>query len=132
MKPGWQEQFSIGHPDLDQEHQTLIEVMAVLSASYCDRDLVDTQIKILERYIKEHFSREEMLMRQADYPALDAHRLMHEAFRAKVHDMRDAWSKNETPELHKQIAEELSDWFMGHIQTADQAYVPWVMKNIKA
>lgn len=132
MPSGWHDSYAIGLPEIDQEHRALVEVIAVLSKGYCERDLVDTQIKILERYIEEHFAREEELMHQTGYPDLESHRDMHHDFTAQVQSMRTRWALDNTPELHAEIAAELGHWMHDHILRVDRAYGPWLRDQAKA
>lgn len=125
----WKPEYEIGHPEVDQDHRMLILVLGVLSQGYCDRDLVESQIKILERYVVEHFGREEHLMRQAGYPHLEAHLALHTQFRADVSRIRRQWmTSGDDPELQAEISETLSHWLVNHILGADRAYGPWLAK----
>ncbi|RAU22311.1 hypothetical protein CU669_09320 [Paramagnetospirillum kuznetsovii] len=123
---------AIGHPDIDRAHSALADVIGVLSAGYCDADLVDTQIKILERYVIEHFALEESLMFDSGYPDLAEHKALHQYFREKVRRLRAQWAETGHPDLHKSIAEDLSDWLSGHIESADRAYIPWILGTLTA
>ena len=128
MENSWRTEYEIGHSEIDREHRVLIEVLRVLSTGYCDRDLVDTQIKMLERYVFDHFEHEERLLRQGDYPRLSQHQGLHQQFRAKVARMRAAWADSDHPDLQAEIAADLFRWLIEHIQGADRAYVPWLPK----
>ena len=129
MDQGWKPEYEIGHPEIDRDHRGLIQVLGVLSQGYCDRDLVDSQIKILERYVTDHFGREERLMSLASYPHLEAHKALHTQFRHSVARMRRQWADQDCPELQAEITEALSQWLVDHILGADHAYGPWLTKT---
>ncbi|MDO8606617.1 MAG: hemerythrin family protein [Phaeospirillum sp.] len=129
MTTHWLCEYELGHPEIDRDHRALIEVLAILSMGYCDRDLVDTQVKILERYVIDHFEHEESLMRQGGFPELAHHLDLHAQFRADVKRMRAEWVAGENPDLQAEIAAELSHWLINHIQGADRAYIPWILKT---
>lgn len=126
MNTEWHDEYVIGHPEIDQDHRTLIGILAVLSKGYCDSDLVDTRIKTLELYVNVHFAREERLMRRSGFPDLNQHMAMHEAFRARVRRMREQWAAGDTSQLQEDIVAQLSRWLVDHIQGADRTYIPWL------
>jgi hemerythrin-like metal-binding protein len=128
MDQVWKPEYEIGHPEIDQDHRSLIQVLGVMSLGYCDRDLMDSQIKILERYVMDHFSREERLMHQVGYPHLEDHKALHSQFRDSVAQMRRQWADQDYPELQAKITEALSRWLVDHILGADHAYAPWLSK----
>ncbi len=125
---GWRDDYAIGHPDIDGDHRALMDALAILSTGYCETDLVDTQIKMLERYTIEHFAREERLMRQIGYPEIDRHLALHEQFRASVRRLRTLWAGVNTPEIQTEIVRELSQWLENHILVADRDYGKWLQK----
>ena len=125
---GWRDDYTLGHADIDADHRTLFDVLGDLERGYCDRDLIDSQIKRLERYVAVHFAREEALMRQGGYPDIDRHLVQHRDFTATVQAMRAAWNADDTPQLQSQIAARVSDWLRGHILGSDRQYAPWLPK----
>ena len=122
----WRSEFTMGHARLDQHHRALFEALATLSPLYCDRDLVHSQIKILEHHVAAHFALEEELMAQSGYPQLPAHQALHEEFRATVRRLRDHWNDNDLPQVQTEIVTELSSWLSTHILGADREYLPWL------
>lgn len=122
----WNTNYEMGHPRLDAEHRSLFQVLATLSRGYCDRDLVDTQIKILEHYVTAHFALEERMMEESAYPGIDGHRALHAEFHATVARLRAHWREDDAPSVQREIIAELSDWLARHIIGADHAYLPWV------
>lgn len=117
----WNSDYEMGHPRLDAEHRTLFEVLATLSRGYCDHDLVDTQIKILEHHVTAHFALEERMMAETSHPRLDQHRALHAEFRDTVARLRAHWQKDDAPSVRQEIIVELSDWLARHIIGADHA-----------
>jgi hemerythrin len=126
----WNTKFELGHAQLDGDHRTLFQVLETLSGGYCDHDLVDTQIKILEHYVRDHFTLEERLMADSAYPHLEEHRALHTEFRATVARLRNHWHNNESPSVQREIIAELSDWLGQHIIDADRAYLPWITTKL--
>lgn len=125
----WRREYELGNDLLDREHQALFGALATLSSGYCDRDLVHSQLKILEHYVTVHFQREEGLMAAAGYPQLSEHQALHEEFRATVRRLRDHWNANDLPQVQAEIIAELSSWLADHIGGADRAYAPWLTRT---
>ncbi len=120
----WNSDYEMGHPRLDAEHRALFEVLATLSRGYCDHDLVDTQIKILEHHVAAHFALEERMMVEASHAHLDQHRALHSKFRAMVARLRAHWQEDDAPSVRQEIIAELSDWLARHIVGTDHADLP--------
>jgi len=128
MDVRWTDEYAIGQPDIDRDHRTLVGILGVLSQGYCDRDLVDTQIKMLEHYVADHFSREEQMMFDGGYPDLEPHQEQHWRFCNEVKRMRESWATGDTLELQAEIIDRLSAWLMDHILVVDRRYMPWIKR----
>ena len=126
MDVHWKDEYATGHADMDKDHRTLVDILAVLATGYCEHDLVDSQIKMLERYVAGHFAREERLMTAGGFPDLAAHLEQHQHFRDDVRRMRQQWNAGDNPKLQAEIIDRLTHWLLEHIAVADRAYVPWI------
>jgi hemerythrin len=123
----WNAAYEIGHPELDAEHRSLFGVLAALSGTYCDPDLIDTQVKILEHYAVVHFEREERLMAETGYPFLAEHRKMHDGFRRTVAGLRSRRATEDPAAIRDEMIRVLSDWLSRHIIDVDHGYKDWVV-----
>ncbi|EKV30465.1 hemerythrin-like protein [Caenispirillum salinarum AK4] len=75
-------------------------------------------------YTDYHFQREERLLEEMAYPALDKQREEHAALRARVQDFRARHLAEPNPVLTVEIEDFLKTWMMSHILEEDMRYKP--------
>lgn len=127
----WNAAYELGHPELDAEHRSLFEVLRAILTGFCDLDLLDTQIKLLEHYIAVHFGREERLMAESGYPFLAEHQHQHEGFRHTVARIRDRLAPDDLAATRGEMIAALSHWLSHHIIDSDHDYKDWVVPETK-
>ncbi len=79
----WNEQLSVGIPAIDDQHKELIKKINDLTDTIFkdeDREKVLEFIDFLDNYVTAHFSHEEALMLEADYPEIVSHTRKDAAF----------------------------------------------------
>lgn len=118
MKFEWKDEYLIGDTIIDNEHQRLFELANVVTHSSTNDELINGVMR-LYRHIREHFSDEEKLMKEHDYPDYERHLGEHNQMLSLLTSKSDAiregkWNKN-------QIAEFMTLW-ISHITTNDQPF----------
>lgn len=76
----WNQKFSIGIQEIDNQHKRLIELINLLHDCRMKGGSIKCIGKIMisiEDYIRTHFSSEETLMKRVNYPQFDEHHLKH-------------------------------------------------------
>ena len=76
----WNEGMSVGVEAIDSDHKALLLVINEVNESLGSDDadiLIKEIFEKLEKYIKQHFQREERLLEQCDYSELDDHKKQH-------------------------------------------------------
>lgn len=118
--------LKVGVPFVDQQHQTLIDLMNQLDQAMRDgkgREVVNRTVANLLAYTKQHFAEEEWAMQKAGYVDLVPHKRQHDAFVARIQTFH-----NELKAGNKFVAVDvmafLSEWLKRHIQGTDKRYVP--------
>jgi hemerythrin-like metal-binding protein len=74
----------------------------------------------------QHFSAEEGLMKQKNYPDFVNHKAVHDKLIAEVKDMKTKYVAGKV--LPMQVSSFMSDWLKNHILGTDKKYVPF-LKN---
>ena len=120
----WDQSYSVKVAKCDEDHKKLFALLNALhdamkagKASHA----IEQTVKDLADYTKYHFSREEMLLRQTDYPELAAHQAQHQNFVKKVEDFQAELKAGD----HSQsisVADFIKDWLVNHIQQTDRQY----------
>lgn len=80
MKVHWLDTFELGVPEIDGDHRTMVALMrAIESAMEAERQA--SSLGLIDRlfdYCRDHFRREEILLRSWGYAEVDGHRAYHD------------------------------------------------------
>ncbi|MBT3992111.1 MAG: hemerythrin family protein [Rhodospirillaceae bacterium] len=120
----WKEEFSVGDAVFDADHQNLISLINRLSDANSSEDDIQWVLQQLEIYVQVHFSREEMAMKEADYPSLGEHKLEHDNFTTWLGNLKSTFGSEPDSAFHltETIAEFLNEWLTKHILHTDMQY----------
>lgn len=119
----WRDGFMINISQVDREHKHLFELVKRL-----DLATVQSTVDELLDYVVTHFTNEQKLMEDSDYPAFASHLKLHEEFGAAVADFLgtgDEWSEDRVQELRRF----LNKWLIGHIMTHDLRFGTWYREH---
>ena len=119
-KFAWNETLSTGNDTLDMEHKHLLSIMIHFMESV-ERGNVTSMtdmISYLSSYVFDHFSLEERLMLNTNYPGFNEHRDDHSHYVKYVARLRQEMFI--TPKLIDEVTKELSTWFSNHILNVDK------------
>ncbi|GHV46523.1 hypothetical protein AGMMS49546_34690 [Spirochaetia bacterium] len=126
----WNDNLSVGNALIDSQHQELVRLTNEL---YAGTMLGGTAAKVhfmkavqgVMAYVKEHFSAEEGLMQQVNYPEYAEHKRQHEDF---VVELFNAVRKfdNEESLVAEGLVKYLMDWILEHIAGSDKKYMPYL------
>lgn len=117
----WKEEFSVGVPSIDHEHQELIESINALNAvahEGSNYEKVSAALGEIYTQISAHFALEERIMRTAHYDAYPEHKEDHEDLLEELRDIMDRIDYDGTYD-EKRLAQELEAWFSVHFSTHD-------------
>lgn len=122
----WKPEYELGNRSIDRQHRALAALLnewhdAVLQGATPAR--VEAVSAAFTRYTESHFRNEELMLDEAGYPALDAHRREHAAF------LRQLGSRGAEP---FELLRWARIWFLEHIITTDRAYMPFVGEHHSA
>lgn len=123
----WKADYSIGIPEIDEQHKQLFACIDRLDSATTgqDRNLaVYYVMEELKDYVRIHFAVEEIVMRLFDYPGLEAHAAEHREFAAQL----EAFEKSELKEhVHAEASQYLRKWLVHHIQGTDKRYAEYLL-----
>lgn len=115
----WATSFSVGVPELDEQHQELIAMINNLHSNL-DAGVAADIVKKMFDYVAQHFRREEDLMLAVNFPELGAHIREHQAFLEKAKE----FANQDFSDLSacEQLAAFLRRWYSHHIVEVDMKY----------
>jgi len=116
MSIEWKDSYKIGDPDIDQQHQYLFELinefMVVDSLSN-----LRALLMLLYKHTREHFEKEEELMRKIDFPEYAVHQEHHNQLLRRLSELSMDVGKGY---MNKPAINALmSDWASKHVLLDD-------------
>jgi hemerythrin len=122
----WKKDYSVGVAELDEKHKDLFETINSLFSVYesCrNSPAAGKKMDLLISKVKEHFEREEALMKQCGYTDFSSHHKEHRRLLKDITDFKKdiglGGSRDESDCL-----EFLKNWLVGHTLTIDMKYGP--------
>jgi len=119
----WQGSLKIGDERIDAQHRQVFELLSEIVDSCLDGSSEKILHKVLDFFIDYtafHFSDEESLQMQYDYPQYKEHKQQHDEFKVKVRELAEKF-KNEgsTKELSDNVNKIVLRWLVIHIIRED-------------
>ncbi|MDR2081252.1 MAG: bacteriohemerythrin [Campylobacteraceae bacterium] len=126
----WDDSYNIGIEEIDNQHKKIVEYINELHEAIIlsDKNIVKNTLFHITDYIVSHFSFEEKLMKEADYPQFIHHKNIHETFVSNIGRYKIAF--NEGHDIAGQLMAELQIWLTKHILQEDRAYKECVQKTL--
>lgn len=120
----WTEELSVGVKRFDDDHQRLFEMINDLNDAMLrgkGREALNDIITGLEEYAKTHFSAEEKLFAEYEYPFAQSHKKQHDFYIGKVAEFKRENDEGRLGVTVK-VSQFLSDWLKNHIKVVDKQY----------
>ncbi len=130
----WKDDYSVGIDSIDQQHKKLLNLINQLQTAVdystgeqFEREALDELVD----YTKTHFTYEEGLMRDNDYPDFEPHKAQHEKMFEKVREVLAEYEQDQDTAMAN-VAEYLKDWLINHINGTDKEYSSYLIgKGVK-
>lgn len=115
-----------GNEMIDSQHKELIERMNKLLESCEQSNEKAVAVKTLDYlsdYTDFHFSAEEQLQREIEYPGISKHMEQHAAFRQTIKELEEMLEEEEGPSnaFVEKVQENIVNWFYTHIEGFDRS-----------
>lgn len=123
MAINWTDELSTGVLLIDRQHQEIFKryntYLDACKKGAGRNDLAEL-IDFLVKYVADHFSHEEQVMKQYKYPDLDTHIEEHKKLTNMVHGFKDRLA-TDGPSLGAmvEVNRSLLDWLVDHIKKSD-------------
>lgn len=122
----WSDSYSLGLPEIDDQHHALIDLMNDLWAAIAanaPNQSCEAILRRLENYTVAHFGEEETMMRAIGYPDFAAHKHAHDHFVERLQEELERHGNGEKLSLN--MLHFLQDWLVKHILGDDKAYATY-------
>jgi hemerythrin len=130
----WKDEYSVGIESIDMQHKKLLSLINSLQAAVyfsTGEEFEHQALDELVDYTKTHFSYEEGLMEQNDYPDFEPHKAQHQQMIAKVEEVLAEYQQDKDTAM-RNAANFLKDWLINHINGTDKQYSAYLIdKGVK-
>jgi hemerythrin len=130
----WKDEYSVGVEKFDHQHQHLFEITNKLIehlGTTENQELVSDTLTEMINYAREHFTDEEVLMREYGYPEIESHKNQHDYFINTTAELAVSFMDNRSTTAGE-IAEFLILWLTTHILKSDMKYKEFFKAKIPA
>jgi len=120
----WTEAYSVHIAVLDEQHQKLFDAVNELDQALRrgeGNSAIDPILKKLVEYSVVHFTAEEALMKEHDFPGLPTHKTQHQLFRQKLAVYVED-HKTGKAGVPVSLLFFLQDWLKKHVLKTDKQY----------
>ena len=119
----WSEELETGNDAIDLQHKELFKLTSDLIEA-CESDksqeILGDTLNFLASYTVKHFTDEELLQLEHNYPDYENHRKLHDDFKAKVVELIHRYQADSTSvDLRMQINTTVVRWLLQHIKRED-------------
>jgi len=121
--------MSVGVSTIDEDHRHLLDVMNRLyfmALAGDDRTAIGRTIDDVVGDYRDHFRREETLMRQVNYPHRAKHQDAHRAFAERLAGFQAAFRADPEGFSVDAFYDALADWLVVHMTEEDVRLKPYV------
>lgn len=120
----WKDEYSVGIDSIDQQHKKLLSLINQLQTAVdystgeeFEREALDELVD----YTKTHFTYEEGLLKDNDYPDFVPHKAQHEEMIKEVEKVLAEYEKDHDAAM-RNAADYLKEWLINHINGTDKLY----------
>ncbi len=132
----WKDSYDIGVEKIDCQHRQLLAKLNEFfdaCSKQQGKEQIEETLNFLKDYTLEHFSSEESLMADIDFPELTEHRKTHAEFIQTVLELEETL-KTKGPSVLSTIKlnRTLTDWLLNHINKCDKLIGEYMATRDKA
>lgn len=126
MQIAWSDDLKVGVAFIDADHEEFLDQLSA-AAGATDADF-PAHFEALARHTRDHFAREEALMDETGFFAVDVHKGEHRRVLAEVEHFADHLRRGNIAFARAFVIERLPDWFLQHRNTMDQATAAFALQ----
>jgi len=126
----WTEEMSVGVPEIDADHQILMELIAQIddaAAGAEAKEVTGSVLGALLDYTDFHFQREERLQEAIGFPETEQHKRQHAGLKRQVLEFLGRYSRAPDTAAAGELSAFLHRWLVDHILTQDMRFKPYAL-----
>jgi len=127
----WTEDLQVNILSIDNEHKKLVDFLNRMDEAMSkgqSKNILGEILDGLINYANIHFTNEEKLMAEHNYPGLTDHKKLHLDFVQKMKTTQADFNSGQIS-LGIQVYNHLLNWLKNHIQIIDRKYAEHILKT---
>ncbi len=128
----WSDQYSVGIPSMDTQHQRLFEILNELHSAMKTgkaTQAISTALDELIDYTRYHFREEEALMEQIHYPDLPEQKQAHQNLLLQLKELKQELKNGKTTLVAIKVSKTVLEWLKNHTTKMDKKYEQYMKAN---
>lgn len=120
----WTDDFSVGIPSIDEQHQELIALINGLNEARLKgfaNEAVGPTLTRLLAYADRHFAYEEELFERTAFPLAQEHALEHQGFHQRILELQGQLARQVNPSA-LELMDFMIGWLKQHMVGSDRKY----------
>ena len=129
----WEKKYATGIELIDTQHRKLVSLTNELYRACLSGDDVDVfreAMKSMVNYVRFHFSAEQKLLENINFPGHADHKMQHDTLIMNILETVDDYRKGK-PFVPNNFVRTLKDWVFGHIAVHDKVYAAYYADKMK-
>ena len=122
----WNDKYNVGVSIIDEQHRGIVTAINTLFEFVRQghgQEALKPTFLVLKQYTQLHFKTEERILREVQYPDLEAHLGLHKKL---IDDTERIKSTSLATNDADMVVGFLKEWWLGHINKEDRKYAPYV------
>jgi len=122
MNVRWLDSFDLGVPEIDSDHRTIVKLMKLVEDSVAANYSSGTTVALIDRlfaYTRDHFRREEEMLRSLGYEDVDKHVGYHGTLMDSAEEIKEACMKASSPDDFQECCDELMRFLIDDVVRGD-------------
>lgn len=124
----WSEKYSVGHKEIDDQHQELFRLAAVFLEAQ-GKESQKASSKAFHQYTQDHFWHEENIMHEVKYPFTATHLRQHQDLLEKLRAIDLKIDANALYGADLEVF--INHWLLEHIAKIDSQLVVYVRRSLQ-
>lgn len=122
----WNSGLETGIERIDEQHKEIFKIveaaLKIGKEEHTQEELKES-IEFLRRYIELHFSDEESLQKESNYPKASVHKMMHYRYTRDLQALINEYEQEgDTLSTMKAISKDVIVWLIEHIKVHDKEF----------
>jgi len=130
MKIEMLESFKTGHPDIDDDHRNLVEVINLIHDAINSEDIEQCN-NLLDSFVevaRNHFASEETILREVGFPGIDKHCEYHAGLLERAEATKNLCQEMGNPDLLMVCFGEMSGFLIDDVVKGDHEFISYLVE----